>query len=213
MCGLLLLGVLVSATLAASPRAAHACSCPDCDLVRDSEVIVAGVITGWTRAAGQPSQSGEVPIDLQIAVTEVWKGAAGSTVTLHDPASLVNLNYAATDAPEKLAWMGGAGGCQAFRSDPAGKFVILGFVRTGETANRVFGPALFFIGAAPEGEQYDHAIARLSANLAPRAPDAGNTRAATASGSGSDDWMYITAIGGGALLFTLVVLLCVGRPR
>ncbi len=37
--------------------------------------------------------------------------------------------------------------------------------------------------------------------------------ASTAAANGSDDWMYVSAIGAAMLLFTLVVALCVRRPR
>ena len=207
-----LLFVGLVAAVSAAPPTAHACSCPDCHVVRDSDVIVAGTVAGWTRAS-DASSGAEIPIDVRITVSTVWKGTAGSTITLRDPASLVNLSdLSRRDLPEKLMWMSGGGGCEAFTDDPSGKFVIVGFRSSGETANRIFGPAVFFIGDEPSGERYTAAVARLGAQASPRPPAAGNSEPATAA-AGSDDWMFLSAIGAAMLLFTLVVALCVRRPR
>ena len=37
--------------------------------------------------------------------------------------------------------------------------------------------------------------------------------ASTAAANGSDDWMYVSAIGAAMLLFTLVVALCVAAKK
>lgn len=89
----------VAGLAAASPvldevRVASACSCPDCDAVRDAEVIVAGRIVSW-QPSEIPSPFGGspvyLPIELDLKVDRVFKGSAPGTVPMVDFASYGNL--------------------------------------------------------------------------------------------------------------------------
>jgi hypothetical protein len=208
---LVLLLLAASVGLVADPEGALACSCPDCDSVRDSDVIVGGRVLGWSRSSTPGPDPMAIPLDIHVTVDHVWKGSAPAQTDLFDPLSLVNLkDPTRNDVPDRFVWMGGGGACQAFTEDPTGKYIVVGFDVGGEGARRVIGLRVFFLGDGPAGERWAAALRRLEAVGTPYPPDAGNSATAEPD-PGSDDWMFVSAIGAGMVLFTLLVVL--GGPR
>ena len=204
------LSLVLSTVVAAFPvfddaPLASACSCPDCDIVRDSPNIVGGVIEAWSRS-GRPAQSGtEIPIKLQISVDRVYKGSSEPSLALLDDHSLVNLrDPQRLDLPEVLLWTGGSGGCQAFWEDPLGKYIILGVDTADDGTAQVWGPQILFLGLNRPDESSTPVDHRLLALGSPRPPLVGNTPPPAEQ---PDDWMFVSAIGGGCLLLTLVLVL------
>lgn len=202
--------VVFSTVLAAFPvfddaPVASACSCTDCDIVRDSPNIVGGVIEAWSRS-GRPAPSGkEIPITLQISVDRVFKGTSGPNLTLFDDHSLVNLrDPQRADLPELLLWTGGSGGCQAFWEDPLGKYIILGIDTAEDGSVHVRGPQILFLGPSRPDESSTPVDHRVLALGSPRPPSVGNTPPPAEQ---SNDWMFVSAILGGCLLVTLVLVL------
>jgi len=211
-----LLFLVVSALLVAASQfedlpVAHACSCTDCDPVRDSDVIVGGRVTGWTRSPRPGRDPSAIALDVHLMVDSVWKGSAARETTVSDPASLANLRHPSDGDPDHFTWLGGSGGCQAFNEDPTGRYVILGYVVSGSNPITVSGPLVFYIGSEPLGQPYEAALERLRTAGNPYPPAAGNSSAAPSSSEPSDDWLVIAAIGAGLLLLTLVLL--VAGPR
>lgn len=203
---------MVAAALAARPPVfelvpvAHACSCPDCDVVRDSDVIISGRVVGWRVSERQPfpERQDAVPLDVEIAVDRVFKGWAPATLVLLDPGSL-----SMYENNGRKLWMGGSGGCQAFSEDPAGAYVVLGYDVDGQNSLQLWGPPILFRGAAPEGERYEQLLGILHERLgSPYPPGVGDSPPATEPRGTSNDWMFLSAIGGALLLITLVLLLC-----
>ena len=119
--------LLGSALFAATPvfeplPRAGACSCPDCDGIRDADVIVGGRITGWSLSEDVrfPELTDAQPLDISLEVDRVFKGAAPRDLVLYDPTSLSSY-----EQNGERMWMGGSGGCQAFSRDPTGAYVVV----------------------------------------------------------------------------------------
>ena len=205
--------LLGSALFAATPvfeplPRAGACSCPDCDGIRDSDVIVGGRITGWSLSEDVrfPELTDAQPLDISLEVDRVFKGAAPRDLVLYDPTSLSSY-----ERNGERMWMGGSGGCQAFSRDPTGAYVVVGYNTIGVNAMRVSGPLVMFRGQEAEGELYEQLMARLAERLGePRPPSVGDSPPVTHEAP-SNDWMFLSAIGAGTLLITLLLLL--GGPR
>ncbi|MBK7124795.1 MAG: hypothetical protein IPH65_02565 [Dehalococcoidia bacterium] len=190
---------------------AQACSCPDCDVVRDAEVIVGGRILSW-----QPSEIPSpfdgapvyLPIELDLRVDRVFKGSAPGKVEMVDFASYGNgKDTGEYQAPDRITWSGAGGACGAFDEDPRGKYIVIGFTpRYPWQANRL---QVLFLGDEPSGERYEWAMARLAPLGGPYPPAAGNSAADAdaATDQASNDWMFLSAIGAGFLLITLVLVL------
>jgi hypothetical protein len=197
------LALLGSAVFAAVPvfeatPAAQACSCPDCDAVRDSEVIVGGRIAQWRESA--PSESvfeAFVAIEVPLHVDRVFKGAAPADLLMRDVASLQRGSHQPT-------WIGAAGACGAFDEDPSWKYIIIGFDSGSWGTNRL---RVLYFGAEPAGSQYAGVVQALTASLGPPHPPAAGDSAPNTQPSRSNDWMFVSAIGAGSLLITLVLLL------
>lgn len=109
--------------------------------------------------------------------------------------------------PTQIIWTGAGGACGAFDEDPRGKYIVIGF---GDTplhpwqSNRM---RVLFLGDEPSGERYERAMARLAALGGPYPPAAGNSPVTPSESQDPIDWMFVSAIGAGVLLLTLVVLL------
>ena len=208
---MLTVAVAASPTFEKVPTAA-ACSCPDCDSVRDSDVIIAGKVTSWSPRAPANQRPHVVPIELRVSVDQVYKGAAPPSLALLDSGSLNNLkNPSAIDVPDRFVWMGGAGGCQAFAVDPLGKYVVLGYTEGDELARTVWGPKVFFVGEESEWQESPDRATRLVSRLGePRPPSVGDSPPTAET---SDDWMFLSAIGAGCLLLTLLLVLVGPRRR
>ena len=201
--------LLAAALFAGSPAfepipVANACSCPDCDGIRDSDVILGGRITGWrlSEAVRFPELTDARPLDISLEVDRVFKGTAPRDLVLYDPTSL-----SIYERNGERMWMGGSGGCQAFSSDPTGAYVVVGYNTFGVNAMRLSGPLVMFRGQEPEGELYVQLMARLGERLGPPYPPAAGDSPPAAQPDASNDWMFVSAIGAGSLLITLVLLL------
>lgn len=168
-------------SLGVNTELVHACSCTDCDVVRDAPVIIGGRVTGWepTGEEHPVPGSGFVPIVFDVAVERVYKGAAERDIRVLDYASL-------SDRP--AGWFGASGACGKFDQDPAGQYVIMGVEPAQDAPGYFVGSRLWvlFLADEPDGEWYERALARLG----PYAPAAGSGR-----GSGTDDETRLRSVG------------------
>jgi hypothetical protein len=199
------LALLGSAVFAAVPvfeatPAARACSCPDCDPAAEADVVVSGWLT-WTAFEDEPSDATTIPIDLEVRVDRVWRGLSPSLLHLTDSGSLSS----ETIGDEPL-WLGGSGGCQAFAADPNGKYVLLGFDLDAPAPFRIFGANVWFVGERSDETLFSDALGRARVPSPPYPPATGDSPPA-AKPTASNDWMFVSAIGAGSLLITLVLLL------
>ena len=173
------------------PSVASACSCPDCDPVRDAWIIVGGRIGKWQRISIErpPETSSLAPISVEFTVEHVYKGSAPASLTLIDLASLDT--YSSDDNPR---WAGGSGACGSFDWDPTGQY----FIAAISPSNHVPGAygvgriGTFYIGDEPKGEWYERALARLAPLGLPSPPNAGNTIAPTPTPATALGWALIT---------------------
>lgn len=105
------------------PSTVHACSAgQDWDPVAESEVIVAGRITGWVEVASLPDTPSSFPfqaIRVELAVDDVIKGGPVANIDFIDAASLGKEG----GLPD---WRGSGGACGAFNEDPTGSYAIPG---------------------------------------------------------------------------------------
>lgn len=179
--------------LPAGVRPAYACSAgPDFDAVAESDVIVAGQITGWRERADIPSPFEQAPeksapeapflvIGVQLEVERIFKGDAPAVLEIVDVASL---------EPHTHRWLGASGSCGAFDFDPTGMYAIMGLKRGEDGSLRSNRLLTFFMGSAPQGELYEDALARLS-SLGPGAlPPTGSAPPAGEPGAGVS-WLPI----------------------
>jgi hypothetical protein len=205
--------LLASGLFAATPvfedvPSASACSCPDCDGIRDSDVIVGGRITRWELSDREPypERIDALPLDVHLEIDQVFKGSAPRDLLLFDPSSL-----SAHQVNGERRWMGGSGGCQAFDSDPQGSYVVIGYDRDGPNSLYVSGPRVMFRGPEPTGERYSGLLDLLHERLGtPRPPSVGDSPPGDPAPP-TNDWMFLSAIGAGTLLITLLLLL--GGPK
>lgn len=152
------------AALMATPRPALACSAGfDFNPVRDSEVIVAGRLSGWTEVEGSPEErtSGYAAVEVPMRIERVIKGAAPSQIVLFDHASLTKEFL--TGAGRPRSWVGSGGSCGAFNADPTGQYAVLGLRRLPDGRYAPNLLLVFYIGDAPSGERYEAALRRMSA--------------------------------------------------
>lgn len=203
------------ALLAATPRfgdlpVAHACSCGDCDLVRDSEVIVEGTFLAWDYARdadGSPRELTRVgyysrpefdpherPIVIRFAVSKVYKGFAPAEISISESQYDRELRAEGVPPFRGWEWPGKAGQCFALGSDPTGHSGLIFLVHSDQ-------PGSYRLLVSPE-VQVDR-----STLPPPHPPAAGNSPTATPLSESSDDWLIVIAIGAGLLLLTLVLLL------
>lgn len=156
------------------PSVVSACSCPDCDPVRDASIIVGGRIGNWQRISIErpPETSSLAPISFELTVEHVYKGSAPPSLTLIDLASLD-----AYSSDENPTWAGGSGACGSFDWDPTGQYLIAVISPSSHVpgAYGVSRIGTFYIGDAPEGEWYERALARLAPLGPPSPPNAGNS--------------------------------------
>lgn len=182
--------------------------------------MLRGSFSGWTFVPGpdgkpleRDAQDGfgkprarTRPIIMTLSVTTVFKGEAPSSLLVVE--NLYDRYLRAEGAPTfaDWTWPAEAGVCFGLSADPSGKDLLV-MLRWDAQASgyRVLGlPQPFTAGLVAD-------LAVRHPELAtPRPPDAGNTATST---PGSNDWMFVSAIGGGMLLLMLVVALCVGKPR
>jgi hypothetical protein len=160
--------LMLSAGTSMVVQVANACSCQDCDVVRDAPNIVGGWITGWREYGSNQVPHGLKAITTAIEVTEVFKGASPSAIDVLDPASR-------STSPD--GWFGASGACGKFDQDPTGKYIILGIDRFEHDPALMAGSRIWlvYIGDAREGDAYVQALARLSVLGPPSPPAAGNT--------------------------------------
>ncbi len=167
-----------------------ACSCPDCDPIRDASTIVGGRIGKWQRISidRPPETRSLAPISVQFTVEHVYKGSAPPSLTLID---LASLDAYSTD--ENPTWAGGSGACGSFDWDPTGQY----FIAVISPSNHVAGAygvsrvGTFYIGDEPEGEWYERALARMAPLGPPSPPNAGNTNGATPTRTTAIGWALI----------------------
>ncbi len=204
----LLSAVLLAGLFGARPlfepmSVVQACSCPDCDAVRDSDVIVGGRIVGWKRSdIDSPLRPAYTPIEVSLEIDRVFKGAAPDGLTVIDLASLF-------ETGGSVIWSGAGGACGAFDEDPASKYIILGFNAAASYPWQASRPSVIYLGSELSGERYEQALDRLAVLGAPRPPSVGDSPPEDEPPSA--DWMLLSTIGAGFLLLTLVLVLA--RPR
>lgn len=169
---LLFLLAVASTAIPLAPRATdvYAFSVgPDFDLVEDSDLIVGGRFTGWeldsdSGGAAQvydPKQSGGLVlayagIRAKMAVDSVFKGTASSEITV---ASSNTLNV--YDHEPKYVWIGPAGACGAFGSDPTDVYAIMGLSAKDDGT---YGAAIFtwfYSGDNPPSDFENRSLSRL----------------------------------------------------
>jgi hypothetical protein len=135
------------------------------------------------------------PIELRVVVSEVFKGAAPARIVI-DENLYDRYLRAEGSTPGEFRWPEPAGVCFGLSGDPTGEEFVMGLRPVGAGHYElVIGPGAFsssLYGRAP-GD--------------PRPPATGNTDTEVTHSDASNDWMFISAIGAGFLLLTLVLLL------
>src|SRR5829696_2593354 len=145
----LLLAVMASAVAPLLARPAFACTpVPSFNPVSDSDVVVAGRVTGWERTGAPPTTIG-IPIRIRLAVDEVFRGSAESEIAIFDDSL----------RPDGR-WIG-ADNCKPFNSDPTGSYVLMGLTRrpAGGYAGSIY--ARLSYGDEPSSAAYRDAVERL----------------------------------------------------
>lgn|GEM_PF-6254893 len=203
-------------------KVANACSCGDCDFVSGSPLVVRGTVDGWDYlrdADGVPIERlaredysrpeyfpRERPLELRLRVETVFKGAAPAEVVVRSGQFDRYLRAEGSPPFGYWAWPGEAGECFGLASDPTGQDLLVILAPTGEP-----GSYRFVVGPHPFEGGVSQAILGRFPELSPRPPSAGNSPPSEPAAAGSDDWMFISAIGAGSLLITLVLL--IAGPR
>lgn len=216
---------------AASPafddvRVASACSCGDCNFVSDSAFVVRGTFVAWDYvrdSAGNPVEREiegsryplpgalprERPIELEVAVTAVFKGSMPGRIVVSE--SLYDRYLRAEGSPPfgDWEWPEPAGVCFGLGSDPSGEDTLMILQPATEP-----GQYRLVVGPMPYTPETARAFAERYPLLGgPYPPAAGNSPAmATGTGDDPNDWVFVSAIGAGVVLFTLVALM-VGPRR
>lgn len=194
---------------------AKACSSGPFDPVRDSPIIAKGTFSGWeyvTGSDGRPleayvagasaSRPEWVPkqrtVMLYATISGVYKGELPSRIVISTDHFDRYLRAEGSPLFEEWAWPGTAGQCFGIDADPTGQTAVL-FLSPSQTRageyDLLVSPATSAGAAGGLGE--------------PRPPSVGDSPPVTES---SDDWMFVSAIGAGCLLLTLVLVL-VGPRR
>ena len=205
-------GLMAAVTPMGPVERAQACSCGDCDFVTDADLVVRGTVTGWDYqqdAGGDPIerevegqnygesyQPMERPIRMTLAVDAVHKGAAPRTVTFMTAQYDRYLRAEGAPKFDEWQWPLESGRCFGLEDDPTGI------------------PLLFLLYQTPDGFELrtqpyplnEGDILQRYPNLAPPYPPSVGKSPVLASEPASD-WLWLSAIGGGLVLLTLVLLL------
>ena len=213
--------VVLSTVVAAFPvfddaPVASACS-SNSDFFAEAPVVVRGVVTGWDYerdASGMPvetildepqySKPEYLPhkrnVEMTANVSAVFKGPVPGRIVI-DTAHYDRYLQAEGSPPFGYwAWPGEAGACFALGADPTGLDVMMA-LRPSEAG----GSYELIISPFPYDDGSGRAFAeRFPALGAPRPPAVGNTPPPAEQ---PDEWMFVSAIGGGCLLLTLVLVL------
>lgn len=199
--------VLVSAVLGAAalfsgaPTVAHACSCSDCDVLRDYDTIVGGRVVSWSLPEGVAAPGSYSVVNLEFRTTQVFKGDAADSLVLVDTGS-----YFANGGV--VSWSGpGGGACGTLDADPTGAYFVAGLRPMPDGRFSIARFAVVFMGPEPEGEWYHRAIARLSVLGPPRPPAAGNSGPVGHADARIDPVLLGGLFAGGGLLLIFVVVL------
>jgi hypothetical protein len=136
----------------------YACSASEAyDPIADSDIIVGGQLLGWQPLDGQAQPRPFTPIQVDMAVSQMFKGVALEQLRFVDHASLQTLS------DDTQVWVGGAGPCGAFSAAPTGAYAVLGLKRAPDGTYESSILRTFFLGAAPSGDGYQAALALLRA--------------------------------------------------
>ena len=193
---------------------AHACSCGPCDFISESPVVVRGTVTGWDYvrdASGSPAETVIASpvfhdsddwaharsLEIRLTVADVFKGDVAQYIVI-DEYQYDRDVTAEGWPPGEFRWPGAAGICFGLNEDPTGQD-FLAILQPSETP----GHYRFVVGPRPFAQSDLDALPGP-----PRPPSAGDSapkieRIEVAS----NDWMFLSAIGAGFLLLTLVLLL------
>jgi hypothetical protein len=188
--------------------------------VSDAAVVIRGTFTGWDyvrdadgdpveRAADWPAnpqrerRARARPIELTVRVTSVFKGDVPGHVVIADSRYDRYLRAEGALPFGYWAWPEEAGVCFGLDSDPTGHdaLAILQPADVPGQYRLVVRPRPYSVAAARELAE------RYPALASPRPPAAGDSPPQSTEPAGND-WMFLSAIGAGFLLLTLVVLLC-----
>lgn len=213
----------VSAFAATSPvfqplPVASACSCGDCNFIRDSAFVVRGTFLGWDYvrdAAGAPTervveellwsqyQVHARPIELQLSVTAAFKGDVPSRIVISE--ALYDRYLRAEGSPRFAGWSwpGQSGICFRLPDDPTGEDVLL-ILQPASTP----GQYRLVVGPRQYSDQAVNQFGRQDPWFGPpRPPSAGDSPVPESSEPAGDDWMFLSAIGAGFLLLSCVLIL------
>lgn len=177
---LVLAAVLIVAAEYANAESANACvidpdAKPD-DPVGESELIVAGRLTGW-KAQYPPGYEqaafAEIGVDFNLTVDKVFKGESRPELVFHRPAALQYLGDYEGRPPDEPRFEWGYEtdcGPVGFQSDPTGKYLVVGLkespgsmYRT-TSAGSLVTRAVFFEGSGSQGAGYDNAVHRVTSH-------------------------------------------------
>lgn len=190
----------VAALFTGAPEAAHACSCPDSDVLRDYDTIVGGRVVSWSLPEGVAAPGSYSVVNLEFRTTQVFKGDAADSLVLVDTGSYFangSTNY----------WMGSGGACGTLHGDPTGAYFIAGLRPLPDGRFSISRFAMVFIGPEPEGDWYDRALTRLSVVGPPRPPAAGNSGPVDHADARIEPLLLGGLFVGGGLLLIFVVVL------
>ena len=177
------------ALFASFPELAHACSCPDCDLVRDSEIIVGGRVLSWAPAEPPHGFDSSTVVNLAFRTEQVFKGDGPRELVVFEGAI-----HSQTDGTDR--WLGPSSSCGRIEIDPTGYYFVLGLTSVSDGRFSISGPAVFFMGPEPEGELYSNALAYLSVLGSPRPPSAGNSPPAAPTAIPAPLLIFVGAVSG-----------------
>lgn len=188
----------------ASPAAAGPLACSvgsDWDAIAESDVIIAGQITGYRLSEDAEAVPAFTPITLTWRVDDVLKGELRPSDRIVDAASLV-------ERDGQREWHGSGGACGAFNADPTGVYAILGLYRAPDSTLQTSLPRIFYLGR----ERYtDVDLNALRARVVAELPAAGQPTAM--GGGGGETLMWLVASASGAGVVTACAGLMLLRSR